>query len=59
VKPSGQKLSKAARDSGVRDLRAGGATPAQVLGEAAWRAGLMPALRPLEARELAGLFTPA
>lgn len=34
-RPDGAKLSKAAGDTGVRDLRAAGATPAEVLGRAA------------------------
>jgi glutamyl-Q tRNA(Asp) synthetase len=55
-KPSGDKLSKASRDAGIRDLRAGGAGPAQVLGEAAFRVGLLPETRPIAARELAQLF---
>ncbi len=38
-KPSGEKLSKADRDTGIRDLRAAGATPEQVLGRAAGLAG--------------------
>ena len=55
-KPSGEKLSKAARDTGIRDLRAGGARPADVLGEAAFRAGLLPERGPIGGATLAGLF---
>jgi glutamyl-tRNA synthetase/glutamyl-Q tRNA(Asp) synthetase len=56
LKPSGEKLSKAAHDSGVRDRRAAGGTPEQVLGEAAFRAGLLPVARRLSPAELPGLF---
>jgi glutamyl-tRNA synthetase/glutamyl-Q tRNA(Asp) synthetase len=54
--PSGQKLSKAARDSGIRDLRVGGASPGEVLGEAAFRVGLLGRHRPLRAAEVSALF---
>ena len=57
LKPSGDKLSKAARDTGLRDLRAKGASPDAVLGEAAFRAGLIPTARRVSAADLAGLFT--
>lgn len=56
LKPSGDKLSKASGDTGLRELRAGGATPAQVLGEAAWRTGLLGEMRAVEAEEVGGLF---
>jgi glutamyl-Q tRNA(Asp) synthetase len=56
LKPSGEKLSKAARDTGIRDLRAGGARPLDVLGEAAFRAGLLPERRPIGVAVLAELF---
>ena len=46
-KPSGEKLSKASGDTGVRDLRTGGARPADVLKEAARRSGLPPDLCPV------------
>jgi len=55
--PSGAKLSKANRDTGLRELRAGGASPEEVLGAAAAATGLVPAPRPLRAADLAGLFT--
>jgi glutamyl/glutaminyl-tRNA synthetase len=35
-----QKLSKSDRDTGVRDLRASGWEPSQIVGHAAWLAGL-------------------
>ncbi len=55
-KTSGEKLSKAAGDTGVRDLRAAGAAPAAVLGKAAFLIGLQAKDRPLDAGDLAGLF---
>jgi len=55
--PSGAKLSKANRDTGLRELRAAGASPEEVLGAAAAATGLVPAPRPLRAADLAGLFT--
>jgi glutamyl-Q tRNA(Asp) synthetase len=55
-KPSGEKLSKAAADTGVRVLRERGATPASVLGRAAWLTGLIDRPRDLVPEELAGLF---
>lgn len=45
-KPSGEKLSKASGDTGVRELRAGGAAAVEVLREAARRSGLPPELWP-------------
>jgi glutamyl-tRNA synthetase/glutamyl-Q tRNA(Asp) synthetase len=55
-KPSGEKLSKAAGDTGVRVLRERGATAASVLGRAAWLTGLLDRPRDLPQEELAGLF---
>jgi len=55
-KPSGEKLSKAAGDTGVGELREGGVTPAAVLGRAAWLTGLMDRPCDLTPQELAGLF---
>jgi len=52
----GHKLSKSSRDTSVRDLRAGGATAAQLLGRAAALCGLAPAGARIEAGDLAGLF---
>ena len=54
--PTGAKLSKANRDTGIRDLRAGGASPEDVLGAAAAATGLLPAVRPLHPWELPSLF---
>ncbi len=54
--PSGRKLSKRDGASGVRELRAAGQSPETVLGEAAYRTGLIPAPRRLSAAELGSLF---
>jgi glutamyl-Q tRNA(Asp) synthetase len=51
-----QKLSKSDGASGVRDLRAGGWTPEQVLGHAAHAGGLIPAARDLAVADLPLLF---
>lgn len=58
-KPDGEKLSKSAGDSGVRELRAAGLTREQVLGRAAHLAGLIPAERPLGQDEVPALFQDA
>jgi len=55
-KASGDKLSKAAGDTGVRELRAAGATASGVLGQAAHAIGLLPAPREVHLRDLAELF---
>jgi glutamyl-Q tRNA(Asp) synthetase len=55
-KSSGAKLSKAAGDTGVRELRTQGMAPAAVLGRAAWLTGLLERPRDLGPEELAGLF---
>ncbi len=54
--PDGAKLSKSAGDSGVRELRAAGVTPAEVLGRAAHAAGLLDQLQPLTQDEITGFF---
>ncbi|MGE0392934.1 MAG: glutamate--tRNA ligase family protein [Vicinamibacterales bacterium] len=54
--PDGRKLSKSHRDAGVREWRAGGASPAEVIGRAAAGAGLAGAPRALPARDVARLF---
>lgn len=56
LKPSGEKLSKASRDTALRELRAAGMSPGVVLGEAAFQAGLLPQARPIGADVLADLF---
>lgn len=55
-KPGGEKLSKSSGDTGIRELRAAGATPADVLGRAAWLTGLQRDPAPLQPADLAGLF---
>jgi glutamyl-Q tRNA(Asp) synthetase len=55
--PSGTKLSKSNRDAGIRELRAAGHAPADVLGLAAAAVGLTPEPRPVHPDELASLFT--
>jgi glutamyl/glutaminyl-tRNA synthetase len=55
-KPSGAKLSKGDGDTGVRELRAAGRRPADVIGEAAAAVGLLEAPRPIAAREVGTLF---
>ena len=56
-KPGGAKLSKAAGDSGIRDLRAAGYSAEDVLGRAAHLGGLLDEPRPVGVGELAGLFS--
>jgi glutamyl-Q tRNA(Asp) synthetase len=56
LKPGGEKLSKASGDTGIGDLRRAGATAPEVLGQAAWRAGLLEMARPIGVGELADLF---
>lgn len=58
-RPDGTKLSKAAGDTGIRDLRRAGIRAETVLGRAAWLTGLLPQPRDLCAGELAGLFVRA
>lgn len=56
VNHEGVKLSKRDRATGIRELRAAGRSPESVLGEAAWRTGLLAEPRPVGASELAELF---
>ncbi len=51
----GEKLSKKQRSPPVRDLRQQGIRASEVLGEAAFRVGLLPEPRPVRAGEAAGL----
>jgi glutamyl-tRNA synthetase/glutamyl-Q tRNA(Asp) synthetase len=53
---SGAKLSKANRDTGVRDLRAAGMSPGSVLGQAAHLTRLIEAPLELSARDLGSIF---
>lgn len=54
-KPNGAKLSKADRDSGVRDLRASGERPDAVIGAAAAAVGLLAQPRPIPASAVGDL----
>jgi len=56
LRPSGEKLSKANRDTGLAELRQAGVSPEMLLGEAAFRGGLLQESRPLEVVELPDLF---
>ena len=59
VHPSGAKLSKAARDTSLRERRAAGAMPEQLIGEAAYLAGLTRTRTSLPAVDVARLFLPS
>jgi glutamyl/glutaminyl-tRNA synthetase len=52
----GRKLSKAASDTSLRELRDGGATAATLIGEAAAQCGLIAQPRPIDAANVAALF---
>lgn len=54
--PGGEKLSKANRDTSIRDLRAAGFSAAELLGRAAAMAGLIAQTSPLTPEELASCF---
>lgn len=56
VNASGEKLSKSNRDTGVRELRATGSSPDEVIGRAAHAAGLIDTLCPLPASAVHRLF---
>jgi glutamyl-tRNA synthetase/glutamyl-Q tRNA(Asp) synthetase len=56
--PAGEKLSKSAGDTGVRELRSAGLSAADVIGTAAARIGLLPERRPIRATDVAALFEP-
>lgn len=55
LKPSGEKLSKASGDTGIRELREAGVGAREVLGRAAHLGGLQAEDRPLDASGLAAL----
>jgi glutamyl-Q tRNA(Asp) synthetase len=57
-RPDGSKLSKANQDTGVRELRAAGVTPAALLGQVAFRAGLLAEPQDLPPTALDELFLP-
>ncbi|HXW97268.1 MAG TPA: glutamate--tRNA ligase family protein [Gemmatimonadales bacterium] len=54
-KPSGEKLSKASRDTSVRALRAAGKSPEDLFGQALFALGLLPLARPVTLDEARGL----
>jgi len=56
LKAEGRKLSKADGDTGVAELRAAGWSAERLIGEAAWRLGLLAASRPVAAAKVGGLF---
>ena len=56
MKSATQKLSKSDGDSGVRDLRAAGWSPADVIGYAVHLMGVTPTREPLNADDLPRLF---
>jgi glutamyl-Q tRNA(Asp) synthetase len=56
VNASGEKLSKSNGDTGVRELRAAGLSPQDVIGRAASEAGLIEWARPLDAADAGSLF---
>lgn len=56
VHPDGSKLSKANRDTSIRERRDAGAHASALLGEAACLSGLLPAARDLTIDELPALF---
>jgi glutamyl-Q tRNA(Asp) synthetase len=52
----GEKLSKSAGDTGVRDLRSAGLSAPEVIGLAAYQVGLTSARESIRASQVAGLF---
>jgi glutamyl/glutaminyl-tRNA synthetase len=56
MKSATEKLSKSDGDTGIRDLRAKGSSPEEVIGQAAARAGLIDAPRPIGAHDVVELF---
>ena len=54
--PSGEKLSKTAGDTGIRELRAAGVSAAEVIGLAAAAIGLVAQPGPIAATDVADLF---
>ena len=56
LKPSGDKLSKANRDTAVRELRASGLTAPDVIGRAALAVGLIREFRAVRASDVSELF---
>ena len=56
MKSPTQKLSKSDGDTGVRDLRSAGWSPARVIGHAAHLAGLVDSARDIDAADVVDLF---
>ncbi len=56
VGPNGEKLSKSAGDTGVRELRSRGFSPEDVIGRAAAAIGLLDSPRPVRAQDVSSLF---
>ena len=56
LKPGGGKLSKANRDTGVRELRRQGASAAEVIGRAAHAVGLTMTPSDISANQVSSLF---
>ncbi|MEO7360514.1 MAG: glutamate--tRNA ligase family protein [Gemmatimonadaceae bacterium] len=57
LREDGLKLSKSLGDTGVRELRANGATAPEVLGRAAFAAGLISEFAPIPAQNVPNLFS--
>ena len=56
LKSSGEKLSKSAADTGVKELRRAGVSPEEAIGRAAAAVGLIDQVKSVAARDVAGLF---
>jgi glutamyl/glutaminyl-tRNA synthetase len=56
LKPGGEKLSKSAADTGVRELRQSGLMPEDVIGRAAAAVGLTDRFTPVAANRVADFF---
>jgi glutamyl-tRNA synthetase/glutamyl-Q tRNA(Asp) synthetase len=56
LKSSGEKLSKSAADTGVRELRGAGVSAEQVIGRAAAAVGLIDQVESIAARDVADFF---
>ena len=56
LKSSGEKLSKSAADTGVRELRRAGVSAEEVIGRAAAAVGLIDQVKSVAARDVADLF---
>jgi glutamyl-tRNA synthetase/glutamyl-Q tRNA(Asp) synthetase len=57
IGPNGEKLSKSARDTGVRELRAEGLGPEDVIGRAAAAVGLLESPQAIRASEVPSFFS--